>query len=737
MTERPGEIPRATFLDDVLVVELGQRLGAGVVGSLLAEAGAEVVSIEHENRQGSHSKLEARASLAAGKHAFRLHANDEGADHVAEIIGRADVVIVSSDSDPDWPAAIVKALKAAHLLCDITAFGTGRGPLAGQRDAGDPIVQALAGVMDTSGEPDGAPAFCAAPIIEMSAALYAASGVLAALRASRLQGVGQRVDVAIYDCAVGMLATFLPKNFAGGNARRVGNHHPAMSPWNAFAAKDGWVLLCAGTNDQWARVAKVIGQPALVTDPRFDTTTKRVANAADVDATIAPWIARLDVAACVDQLNAISISTGPILRVADLAREPNLAHRGMILEIADRASGLRVRVPGSPLRGSVARGVSPERVPSPITHPDEFREIAAHPQSQRRSSPAGPLKPPLAGVRVLEMGQFTTAPLVGRHLGALGADVAKLEPDGGEPAREMPPHKNGQGFFFSLSNSDTRVMTVDLRKPGRVELLTRLIEKADVLVENTKPGTLSRHGFTPERVLEINPRIVYCAISGFGIDAPSAGLGAMDTTIQGLAGIMDLTRVDGVPYKTGISIADLHAGQFALFATLAALEFRDRTGRGQVIDLAMLDAASWVTRTMWNPRESGTDALFRPVACRDGHVLVRTRAAPGQAADWKRVEEIARETDRQSLAKALDAIGIEAAPVQSVSEVLAHPQTTERGIVFEARTRTGDRWNLLACPIGLSKTPAKVTRVPGPLDADRDEILRDWNIAWRPPQASG
>ena len=736
MTERPGEIPGATFLDGVLVVELGQRLGAGICGSLLAEAGAQVVSIEHEQGLGPHRKIEARTSLAAGKKTCRAFLGDHAGDLVADIIGRADVVIVSSDCDPVWPPAVVDALKAGHILCDITAFGRGKGPLAGQRDAGDPIVQALAGVMDTSGEPDGAPAFCAAPIIEMSAALYAASGVMAAFRAARLQGVGQRVDVALYDCAVGMLATFLPKNFAGGNARRVGNHHPAMSPWNAFAAKDGWVLLCAGTNDQWARVAKVIGQPGLVTDPRFDTTTKRVASAADVDATIAPWIAKLDVAACVDQLNAISISTGPILGVADLAAEPNLMHRGMIREIIDLDSGQRVRVPGSPLRGSVARGVSPEQVPSAKVGLDEFREFAARSRNQRPSAGSGALEPPLAGVRVLEMGQFTTAPLVGRQLGALGADVAKLEPNGGEPAREMPPHKNGQGFFFSLSNSDTRVMTVDLRQPGRVELLTRLIEKADVLVENTKPGTLGRHGFTPERILAINPRIIYCAISGFGIDAPSAGLGAMDTTIQGLAGIMDLTRVDGVPYKTGISIADLHAGQFALFATLAALEYRDRTGRGQVIDLAMLDAAAWVTRTTWNQTDSEANASFRPVACRDGHVLVCARTASGRPADWKRVEQIARETDRQSLAKALGAIGIDAAPVQSVSEVLAHPQTIERGIVFEARSHTGDNWNLLGCPIGLSKTPAKVTRVPGLLDADRDEILRDWGISWREPQVS-
>jgi crotonobetainyl-CoA:carnitine CoA-transferase CaiB-like acyl-CoA transferase len=272
-------------------------------------------------------------------------------------------------------------------------------------------------------------------------------------------------------------------------------------------------------------------------------------------------------------------------------------------------------------------------------------------------------------------------------------------------------------------------MTVDLRKPGRVDLLTKLIEKADVLVENTKPGTLGRHGFTPERILEINPRIVYCAISGFGIDAPSAGLGAMDTTVQGLAGIMDLTRVGGVPYKTGISIADLHAGQFALFATLAALDYRDRTGKGQVIDLAMLDAAAWVTRTAWDYDRPSTD--YRAITCRDGAVLVETSTVAGEPVDWDAVEAQSAASDREAVLVALAVREIKAAPVLSVSEVLRHSQTRERRLIFEAPARDGSAWNLLKSPMLLSRTPAEVTRVPGPLDSDRDEIIRDWSIDWR------
>lgn len=714
-----------TFLDKIVVVELGQRLGAGICGALLAEAGAEVFAVEcPEPTPLPHTKFRARDSLAPGKHCLAITTPADIA-LAARLIGTAHVVLVSTDTDPAWPEPIAAALADAHIVCDVTAFGSGAGPLTGQAFA-DPLIQALAGIMDTTGEPDGPPAHCQGPIVEMSAALYAASGVMAALRASRIQGLGQRVETALYDTAVGMLATFLPKNFAGGEARRVGNHHPAMSPWNTFAASDGWVLLCAGTNDQWARVARLIGKPELIGDPRYDTTTKRVANAAQCDAEIAPWIARLTVAQCVDQLNAISISTGPIIEVASLGDEPNLAHRGMIRTLADGTT----RVPGSPLRGSIARGVTPTELPAPGSGRTRAALLAER-RPPDRGRAGGPLHKPLAGVRVIEMGQFTTAPLVGRQLGALGADVIKLEPGGGEPAREMPPHKNGQGYFFSLSNSDTRGMTVDLRRPGRTDLLTRLIGKADILVENTKPGTLGRHGFTPERILQINPRIVYCAISGFGIDAPAAGLGAMDTTIQGLAGIMDLTRVGGVPYKTGISIADLHAGQFALFATLVAIEHRDRTGKGQVIDLAMLDAAAWVTRTTWNGCHS--EGSYRAIPCRDGAVLVETATASGEPIDWPSVGTRAATSEREAVLAALAFRDIKAAPVLSVSEVLAHSQTRERGLIFEALARDGSTWNLLASPIRLSRTPAEVKRVPGPLNADQDEILREWSINWQEP----
>jgi crotonobetainyl-CoA:carnitine CoA-transferase CaiB-like acyl-CoA transferase len=324
------------------------------------------------------------------------------------------------------------------------------------------------------------------------------------------------------------------------------------------------------------------------------------------------------------------------------------------------------------------------------------------------------------------MGQFTTAPLVGRQLGALGADVVKLEPSNGEPSRHMPPHRDGQGYFFTLSNSEKRVMSLDLRQPGRDRLLEELISKADILVENTKPGTLPRHGFTSERVMAINPKIVYCDISGFGSDTPSAGLGAMDTTIQGMSGVMDLTRHENVPYKTGISIADLHAGQFALVAVLAALEFRDRTGCGQYIDLAMLDAAAWATRSEWNATDR--EQRYAVVKCKDGHALVSKQFDVD-------VDKAARMTKEEFADQVTRAHG-EAAPVLTLAEAVNHAQSQRGNLIVAGRSSIGEEWPLVACPIALSRTPARVVRAPGALDSDAASVLTDWGVAWRPEALS-
>ncbi|MEP9350101.1 CoA transferase [Xanthobacter sp. KR7-225] len=706
---------------DLVIVEIGERIGASVCGALLAELGATVVLIEPETPGGPNTKGPHRTSLAAGKRSLLLDRPEAAAD-AAALIATADAVLVSSDLDRAWPGPVAAAIADAGLACDVTAFGAeGDAPALP-----DGLVQALSGVMDVTGDPDGPPIPCNIPILEFTAGFYAASSVLLALGARARSGAPQQAHVAMFDCAFSMLTTFLPRHFAGGTPNRIGNHHPSMSPWNAYRARDGWVMVCSGSNDQWVRICQIIGRADLADDPRFTMPTGRVAHNPEVDRLMEQWTAGLSVAECVARLDAGAIPAGPVARIADLAGERNLRHRGMVQSVAT-ADGATAKVPGALFRGSRAHGRAPDAVARAGADRSFVGDLLARRRTPARPAAAGAPEAALAGLRVLEIGQYTTAPLCARQLGAFGADVVKIEPPGGEPARLLPPLRDGQGYFFTMSNSDKRGVTLDLRDPDDAATFAALVAQADVLVENMKPGALGRFGFAPEALEVINPRLVYCAVSGFGADAPDRARGAMDTTIQAAAGIMDAIQHDGVPYKAGISLIDLVGGQLGLVFILAALDQRARTGAGQFIDLSMLDAAAWMTRLEWNGATAATTAVL---ACADGHVAVaRTADRPG-------VPDLPPGLSRSEVVRRLADMGVQAAPVLSVSEVAQGARVRARGLMAAGTSPLGAAWPLLATPIRLPARPAQVRRAMGPLGCDAAEVLADWGVAAPAPHAA-
>ena len=492
----------------------------------------------------------------------------------------------------------------------------------------------------------------------------------------------------------------------------MGNRHPSMSPWNAYPARDGWVLVCSASDEMWGRVCEVIGRPELKTDPRFRRMVGRVENAAAADSALEPWIAQRTVGACLEAFNAASVPCGPVLTIPDVLAEPSLKARRAIQEI--RASGriAPLRVPGALIHGAPAAGRSP-KVAAQVASPGELPSPCA---GDATHSTGGDI---LAGIRVIEMGNYTTAPLAARNLGALGAYVVKVEPPAGELSRVSPPHRDGQSYFCTLSNSDKRSVVADLRVSEGRQLFRDLLARADVFVENMKPGVLGRFGFSAEEITRINPRLVYCSVSGYGGNSPLADRTAMDTTIQGTAGLMDLTRGEGVPYKIGISISDLLGGQFALLAILAGLEYRERTGRGQVLDLSMQELSAWLTQFCWNGRESGPAG--RLCRCVDGYLYA---ASSGQLDE----SELSRLSRAEAVTR-LQARGIKAAPVNTVSEVAQHPQTVARELIVERPSRNGAMWPLLASPIRMTPHSPAVRRAFGGVGEDFAEVTSDWGVA--------
>jgi crotonobetainyl-CoA:carnitine CoA-transferase CaiB-like acyl-CoA transferase len=582
-------------------------------------------------------------------------------------------------------------------------------------------MQAVSGVMHTTGLPDGQPVAIDFPLVEFMTGSYAAAAVLAAVRFRRRNGQGQCIDMAMFDCAFLAMSTFLPQVLTGigSAAKRVGNRHSMASPWNVYRARDGWVLICAASDVQWQRMCEVMGRPELATDSRFAALPDRVVNNAGVDAAVQAWVGENTTDECIARFGAASIACGPIAEVDGYPRERNLDYRGMALSLPDPDTGADVYVPASPLRMSRTTGVAPQAIPAVDSGrawlADRLQRSTVPPRAGGGAGDAMPL----AGVRVIEIGHYTTAPLAARHLANLGADVVKIEPPGGEAVRVWPPAQRGQGVFFTYTNADKKSVVLDLTNDADAALLRKLIASADVLLENLKPGTLAKRGFTSEALMAINPRLVYCAVSGFGSHSLYAGRPAFDTVIQAMSGVMDLIRSDGMPLKSGPSSADILGGELAVVSILAALEHRDRTGEGQSIDLSMQDIAAWLTQTHWNG--AGEVARGTLLECSDGFLYAE------DVDDPKILEAGARPgATRAERERALAAVGVRTAPVNTVPEAVAHPQTAARRLWFEFRGPDGETWPLLGSPLRLTATPPRVCRPMGSLDRDREIVLDQW-----------
>jgi crotonobetainyl-CoA:carnitine CoA-transferase CaiB-like acyl-CoA transferase len=686
----PHVAPASELVDpSCRVVELGRRVAAGICGSLLADLGADVVLADTPEDDGF--KWRNRSAIAVGKRSVdRAALAPDGALHA--LVDRADVILLSSDVDADQLALWDRPRRREQVVCDITGFGHS-GPLAGE---GLPaaLVEAYAGTVDTTGQRHGLPTPTGAPFVEMETAVYAASAILAALRVKREHGFGQRLDIAVYDVGVNALATFIPLPLTGGTATRNGNRHPGSSPWNSYEAKDGALVICAPTNDQWARLCAAMQAPDLVHDPRFATPSARLQNVEEIDAAIRAWVAGLTVAECQATLEAHVIPAGPIVDVDELPTEPNIVHRASIDHVYDPQLARRVHVMPSPVRVD-GQG---RRVPA-IPAFDSGRGAVERALAERSTDadrvtgdPASTVRA-LAGVRIVEIGMNTVAPLAGRQLAALGADVIKVEPPTGDTNRYSPPlREDGGSLIYAISNADKRGIVLDLKQPRDAETLWRLLDTADVLIENLKPGSLIRLGFGPADVRRRHPRLIYCSINGFGHDSAYPGRPALDTVVQAMSGAMSTTLVKRVPTKTGLSLADQLGGQFGLLGVLAALDRRDRTGEGATLDLAMHDCAAWSTQMVWNGCERTRCAI---VETRDGFV----------AFDAEAPDDLRDVTRARALAEAAPG---SAAPVLSVSEVLEHPQTRARGLTVRRTAVDGDEWLLLESPLRLCSTPARV-----------------------------
>jgi len=390
-----------------------------------------------------------------------------------------------------------------------------------------------------------------------------------------------------------------------------------------------------------------------------------------------------------------------------------------------------------------------------------------------------PSKHPLAGLRVLDMARVLAGPWIGQTLSDLGADVIKVESTGGDDTRSWgPPWVEGEAgeqldaAYFHGANRGKRSIIVDFRTEEGQEIIRRLAAKADVMVENFKLGGLAKYGLDHAGLSAINPKLITCSVTGFGQDGPYAPRAGYDYIIQGMSGIMDLTgEPDGDPQRIGVAFADIFTGLYGVIAIEAALIQREKTGRGQHIDMALLDTMTSVLAnqaqsylsTGNSPRRTGNYhpaiAPYQSLQCADYPVIVtvgndaqfrRFVAALGAAemaddpryltnSDRVNNRDTLTETlavlcgkiERDTLLQTLEAAAVPAGPINSVAQAFEDPQIQHRGLVVDL-PHTGAQGGskpYVRTPIKFSEAELNLTRGAPRLGEHTEEILQE--IDWR------
>ena len=382
--------------------------------------------------------------------------------------------------------------------------------------------------------------------------------------------------------------------------------------------------------------------------------------------------------------------------------------------------------------------------------------------------------PPLDGIRVVEVGNYMAGPFCGMQLADLGADVVKVEnPDGGDMSREGGPFVEGESANFMRINRNKRSLALDLKSERGKEIFRKLAARADIVIENLRPGTMRGLGLDYPRLREENPRLIYVAASGWGQDGPYAPLPGLDIMAQAMSGLMSITGEEGGnPVKVGVPICDLVCALYGALAAVAALHERERTGRGQLIDVSLFEAgvsfaiyeAARYFTTGEIPRRLGsahqTNAPYQALRSQDGYFTVGATSSKNWSA-FCRVLELDDLIDdrrfttphlrREHLSELLPILegktlgrpsrwwverlqeaGVPCALLQDYEQVFNDPHLLARNAFVDAPHSKVGVVRQIASPMHFSETPLSIRRAGPVLGEDGAEILAELESACVP-----
>jgi formyl-CoA transferase len=377
------------------------------------------------------------------------------------------------------------------------------------------------------------------------------------------------------------------------------------------------------------------------------------------------------------------------------------------------------------------------------------------------------LSGPLEGILVVDLSRVLAGPYCTMMLGDLGADVIKIESPEGDDTRQWgPPYAGGESAYYLCANRNKKSVVLDLKNDGARQVLLDLVRRADILVENFRVGTMQRWGLDYQRLREVNPRLIYAAITGYGQTGPYSSRAGYDFIAQAEGGLMSIIGdTDGQPMKVGVAIVDISAGLFTATAILAALHEREKSGEGQYVDVALLDSqVAWLANVASNYLISGQRperygnahaniVPYETFKTQDGYIAIGV----GNDRQWQRFCEVLGESewaaearfatnpkrvenrtvllaminavtlrrDRAAWCRLLQEAGVPCGPINSIDQVFSDAQVLHREMEVEIPHPTAGKVKLAGFPYKLSRTPAAISLHPPLLGEHTETVLRD------------
>lgn len=762
-------------LDGLRILDLSTEIAGPYATKMLADAGAHVIKLEEPEGDplrrwsASHTPIpetESGALFAYLNTSKRGVVADldaaEGKKLFLELADRVDIVVESLGAGRldalglGWD--VLHARKASLSLFSISPWG-GSGPWAG-RPATEWTLQAAIGSTAFRGVPERGPLGAGGRVGEWCGAAYAGSGVLAAWLSARRTGKGQHVDLSLFECMLGTLLNYNTSIFPAFHPGLLGQslETPSIEP-----AKDGWVGFCTYSGQQWKDFCSMIGRPELAEGEKYFDAGARARELPFIQEAIHAWTKEHTVEEIIELSSLLRIPCVPIGDGRTVLEMDHFKERGIFI---DNPAGFKQ--PRTPYRM--------EHAPRPLEPAPSLGEHQGQIESEAADGPLVPSAPsgegalPFEGLRVVDLTAMWAGPTVTNFLVQLGADVIKVEsiqhPDGMRLMGTVPGEKFYEwGPIFHGVNPGKRCITLDLNSDRGIELLRQLIEGADIVAENFSARVMTNFGLTWEKLREWNPRLLLLRMPAFGLDGPWKDRPGWASNVDQVSGLSWRTGYDESFPVIVRAACDPVGGLHGAFALMLGLEARRRTGRGQLIELPLVEPAlamaseSVIEYTAYGellgcqgnrgpyaapqgiyPTSEGdplalavaTDEQWRALCALLGAnewaVDARLATADGRRAahdaiDKKVAQWSAERSCEEAVARLVD-VGIPASPVANAHEVHPHVQLEHRRF-FQAlvhpETGTVDYPVL---PMRFSSLDPALHRSPAPtLGQHNEEVL--------------